>query len=88
MLCASNCCMACFVAYVTTGACWCSSCLGSFSMMLLMEASEARETQQKPLLWPLARFSKNLTSMKSETPAEATASWMSWSVVHQVRLPT
>ena len=29
-----------------------------------------------------------LTSMKSDTPRFTTPSWISWSVVHQVRLPT
>ena len=29
-----------------------------------------------------------LTSIKSDTPRFTTPSWISWSVVHQVRLPT
>lgn len=44
--------------------------------------SEPNVTTQKPFDCPLARFSKNFTSWKSETPTELTASVISWSVVH------
>uniref|UniRef100_A0A182VLV5 Uncharacterized protein n=1 Tax=Anopheles merus TaxID=30066 RepID=A0A182VLV5_ANOME len=61
---------------------------GPRSITSRMLFSEPSEITQKPFDWPLARFSKNFTSWKSFTPTSATESVMSWSVVHQGRLPT
>lgn len=79
---------ACLVGNVTTGFWPFSSFFGKLSMTILMLFSDPSVITQKPFDWPLARFSKNFTSWKSETPKPITASVKSWSVVHQVRLPT
>lgn len=59
---------ACLVGYVTTGFCPCNSFFGRRSIHNLTLCSEPKETTQKPLDCPLALFSKNFTSIKSETP--------------------
>lgn len=78
----SNWLSACFVGRVTTGTWPCSVFFGSRSMQRRILVSEPIEMAQKPLDWPLARFSKNLTSWKSLTPISVMAVRMSWSVVH------
>jgi len=68
---------ACLVGKVTTGDCPWSSFLGNLSITIRKLCSEPNVTTQKPFDWPFPRFSKNLTSMKSETPILVTLSVIS-----------
>ena len=56
--------------------------LPSFSRAVRTDASDAIVTTQKPFDWPLALFSKNLTSATSFTPMLANARITSSSEVH------
>jgi len=68
---------ACLVGKVTTGDCPWSSFFGNLSITIRKLCSEPNVTTQKPFDWPFPRFSKNLTSMKSETPILVTLSVIS-----------